>query len=461
MDVVYSHCAGLDVHKKTVVACRVIPDARGRPQKEVRTFGTMTGELLQLSDWLTEGGVTHVAMESTGVYWKPVYNLLEESFTLLLVNAAHIKQVPGRKSDVKDSEWVADLLRHGLLKASFVPERSQRELRELTRYRTAIVRERAAEQNRLQKTLEGANIKLSAVATDLMGVSARQMLAALCAGGRDVTALAQLAKGRLREKIPQLEQALVGDFRAHQRFLVAQQLAHIDYLEGLIDQTSSEIARRLEPPAPPPGGEEPPAKREEPLPVAVEVAARRQALHQQRGIAAVAQALESGQLGFAAAVALLVTITGIQRRTAEVIVSEIGTDMGRFPSASHLSSWAGLVPGLNVSAGKRQGNKIRRGSPWLRSALVEAAHGASRSKETYLSAQYHRLAARRGRKKAIVAVAHSILVIAYHVLKDGQPYQELGAQYFEARDKEALQRRYVRRLEQLGCRVTVEPAVAA
>jgi transposase len=294
-----------------------------------------------------------------------------------------------------------------------------------------------------------------------MGVSARQMLAALCAGGSEVAVMAQLAKGRLREKIPQLEQALVGDFRAHQRFLVAQQLAHIDYLEGLIDQTSQEIARRLDPPEPPPGGAAPPPNREEPLPVALEVAARREALHQQRAIAAVEQEWERGQLGFAEAVALLVTITGIQRRTAEVIVSEIGTDMGRFPSASHLSSWAGLVPGLNVSAGKRQGNKIRRGSPWLRSALVEAAHGASRSKETYLSAQYHRLAARRGRKKAIVAVAHSILVIAYHVLKDGQPYQELGAQYFEARDKEALQRRYVRRLEQLGCRVTVEPAVAA
>lgn len=461
MDVVYARCAGLDVHKKTVVACRVVPDARGRPQKEIRTFGTMTGELLQLSDWLTEGGVTHVAMESTGGYWKPVYNLLEESFTLLLVNAAHIKQVPGRKSDVKDSEWIADLLRHGLLKASFVPARSQRELRELTRYRTAIVRERAAEQNRLQKTLEGANIKLSAVASDLMGVSARQMLSALCTGGSEAAQMAQLAKGRLREKIPQLEQALVGDFRAHQRFLVAQQLAHIDYLEGLIDQVSGEIAGRLEPLEPPPSGAAPPSGGAEPLPLEVERAARREALHQQRALAVVEQELERGQLGFAEAVTLLVTITGIQRRTAEVIVSEIGTDMSRFPSAGHLSSWAGLVPGLNVSAGKRQGNRTRRGSPWLRSALVEAANGASRSKETYLSAQYQRLAARRGRKKAIVAVAHSILVIAYHVLKDGQPYEELGDRYFEERDKDALQRRYVRRLEQLGCRVTVEPALAA
>ena len=454
MDVVYSRCAGLDLHKKTVVACRVLSGSPGRPQKEIRTFGTTTAALLQLSDWLTEGGVTHVAMESTGVYWKPVYNLLEESFTLLLVNAAHIKQVPGRKSDVKDSEWIADLLRHGLLKASFVPKRFLRELRELPRYRTALVRERAAEQNRLQKTLEGANIKLSAVATDLMGVSARQMLAALCAGRTDTEQIAQLAKGRLREKIPQLEQALVGDFRAHQRFLVAQQLAHIDYLEALIDQISAAIVRRMAPP-PPPDGEA------APLPDAVEVAARREALHQQRAIAAVEQALTDNVLGFAEAVALLVTITGIQRRSAEVIVSEIGTDMSRFASAAHLSSWAALVPGLNVSAGKRQGSKSRRGSPWLRSALVEAAHGASRSKGTYLGAQYHRLAARRGRKKAIVAVAHSILVIVYHLLKDGEPYEELGEQYFEEWDKERLQRRYVRRLEQLGCRVTVEPALAA
>jgi transposase len=466
MEVLYSHCAGVDVHKKTVVVCRIIPGPDGKPIKEIRTFTTMTRDLLALSDWLTEGGVTHVAMESTGVYWKPVYNLLEGSFTLLLVNAAHIKQVPGRKSDVKDCAWIADLLRHGLLKGSFVPDRGLRELRELTRYRTALVRERAAEQNRVHKTLEGANIKLSAVATDLMGVSARQMLAALCTGRRDLEAIAQLAKGRLREKIPLLEQALEGDFQPHQRFLVTQQLAPIDYLEGLIDQVSEEVAQRLEPATPPPSGPAPAPGRDAPDGAAAlspaEGAARREALHLRLATEGLQeQEAVEGPLSFAAAVALLVTVTGISQRTAEVIVSEIGTDMSRFPSAGHLCSWAGLVPGLNVSAGKRHGNKTRRGSPWLRSALVEAAHGASRSKGTYLSAQYHRLAARRGRKKAIVAVAHTILACAYHLLKNRTTYEELGDAYFDERDKEAIQRRLVRRLEEIGYTVTVELAQAA
>lgn len=465
MEVLYSRCAGVDVHKKTVVVCRIIPGPDGQPLKEIRTFTTMTRDLLVLSDWLTAGGVTHVAMESTGVYWKPVYNLLEGTFTLLLVNAAHIKQVPGRKSDVKDCAWIADLLRHGLLRASFVPDRGLRELRELTRYRTALVRERAAEQNRVHKTLEGANIKLAAVATDLMGVSARQMLAALCTGRRDCEAIAQLAKGRLREKIPLLEQALEGDFQPHQRFLVAQQLAHIDYLEALIDAVSAEIGQRLEPAPPPPddspldpSGTAPDAN----AAGAAELAARREALHLQRTIEGLQQREASGEpLSFVAAVALLVTVTGISQRTAEVIVSEIGTDMSRFPSAGHLCSWAGLVPGLNVSAGKRQGNKTRRGSPWLRSALVESAHGASRSKGTYLAAQYHRLAARRGKKKAIVAVAHTILAIAYHLLKNRTTYEELGDAYFDERDKAVIQRRLVRRLEELGYTVTAELAQAA
>jgi transposase len=450
MDVVYSHCAGLDVHKKTVVACRVTPGPKGKPAKEIRTFTTMTCDLLALSDWLAQGGVTHVAMESTGVYWKPLYNLLEGSFTLLLVNAAHIKQVPGRKSDVRDCEWIADLLRHGLLKPSFVPDRFQRELRELTRYRTALVRERAAEQNRLQKTLEGANIKLAGVASDLLGVSARQMLAALCAGQTDAAAMAQLAKGRLREKIPQLERALVGDFQPHQRFLVAQQLAHIDYLEELVTQISGEVAQRVGPPAAPPAGADPPAPEraaggEEPPP----------------GEAWPPPGREERRHRYAAAVQQLQTIPGVGPRIAEVVVTEIGTDMDRFPSAGHLASWAGLVPGLNVSAGKRQSNRTRKGSPWLRSALVEAAHAASHTKETYLAAQYHRLAARRGKKKAIVAVAHTILGIAYHLLKNGTVHEELGDRYYDERDREALQRKYVRRLEELGCKVSVELALAA
>jgi transposase len=466
MEVLYPRCAGIDVHKKTVVVCRIIVGPDGKPLKEIRTFTTMTRDLLALLDWLTEGGVTHVAMESTGVYWKPVYNLLEGSFTLLLVNAAHIKQVPGRKSDVKDCAWIADLLRHGLLKASFVPDRYLRELRELTRYRTALVRERAAEQNRVHKTLEGANIKLAAVASDLMGVSARQMLAELCAGRSDTEAIAQLAKGRLLEKIPLLEQALEGDFQPHQRFLVARQLAHIDYLEGLVDQVSEEIVQRLEPPAPPPSDPAPALEGEAPGEAAALVAAeleeRRAVLHLQLAAEGLQeQEAVAGPLSFTAAVALLVTITGVSQRTAEVIVSEIGTDMSRFPSAGHLCSWAGLVPGLNVSAGKRHGNKTRRGSPWLRSALVESAHGASRSKETYLAAQYQRLAARRGKKKATVAVAHTILAIAYHLLKNQTTYEELGDAYFDERDKEVLQRRLVRRLEDLGYTVTAELAQAA
>ena len=349
MDVLYARCAGVDVHKKTVVVCRIIPGPEGKPVKEIRTFTTMTRDLLALSDWLTEGGVTHVAMESTGVYWKPLYNLLEGLFPLLLVNAAHIKQVPGRKSDVKDCAWIADLLRHGLLRASFVPDRGLRELRELTRYRTALVRERAAEQNRVHKTLEGANIKLAAVATDLMGVSSRQMLSALGTGRRDIAAIAQLAKGRLREKIPLLEQALEGDFQPHQRFLIAHQLAHIDYLEALIDEVSVEIAQRLEPAPPPPAdpsldprGTTSGAD----AALAAELAARREALHLQRAVEGLEQRQASNApLSFVAAVALLVPITGGSQRTAEIIVSEIGTDMSRFPSAGHLCSWAGLVPG--------------------------------------------------------------------------------------------------------------------
>jgi transposase len=424
MDVIYSRCSGLDVHKKSVTACRIVPGPDGKPHKEIQTFGTMTADLLRLSDWLVQGEVTHVAMESTGVYWKPVYNLLEGSFELLVVNAQHIKAVPGRKSDVKDCEWIADLLRHGLLRASFVPERAQRELRELTRYRTTLVRERAAESNRLQKTLEGANIKLSGVASDILGVSARQMLAELVAGRTDPAALAQLARGRMREKIPLLERALQGQFGAHQQFLVARQLTHIDELEALIAEVSAEIGRRLAA-----------------LPVPAEG--------------------EASPLPFATAVTLLDTIPGVEQRTAETIVAEIGTDMRRFPSAGHLASWAGLVPGLQTSAGRRKSSKTRKGSPWLRATLVEAAHGAGRTKATYLGAQYRRFAGRRGKKKAAVAVAHTILVIAYHLLKEQTVYQDLGSNYYDERDRTVVERRLVQRLERLGNKVTLERPLAA
>ncbi|HVE74838.1 MAG TPA: IS110 family transposase [Mycobacteriales bacterium] len=406
MEVVYPRCCGLDIHKKLVVACLITPGDDGAPRKEVRSFGTMTDDLLALGDWLVDAGCTHVAMESTGVYWRPLYNLLEESFTLLLVNAQHIKAVPGRKTDVRDCEWIADLLRHGLLRASFVPDRAQRELRDLTRYRTALVQERSAEVNRLQKTLEGANIKLAAVATDVLGKSGRQILERLVGGATDAAALAQVAKGRLRQKLPQLERALVGRFGAHQRFLVARQLAHIDDLDETIAQVSAEIAERLG--------------------------------------------------SFEAELARLDEIPGVGRWTAEVIVAELGTDMGRFPTDRHAASWAALCPGNHESAGKRQSGKTRKGNRYLRAALTEAAQAAGRTKDTYLAAQYRRLAARRGKKRAALAVGHTILIIAYHLLRDQTPYQDLGGDYFERRDQRALEHRLVQRLEALGNTVTIE-----
>jgi transposase len=400
----------LDVHKRTIAACLIVPGMGSVPQKEIRTFGTMTEDLLELTDWLAAAGCTHVAMESTGVYWKPIYNLLEATFTPLLVNARHIKTVPGRKTDLKDCEWIADLLRHGLLRGSFVPERPQRELRELGRYRTTLVQERSAEVSRLQKTLEGANIKLASVATDIMGKSGRQMLRALIEGSTDTSAMAQLAVGKLRAKIPQLERALRGCSGAHQRFLIAQQLAHIDFLEETIEQLSAEIAERMRP---------------------------------------LEEALER-----------LETIPGVGRRTAEAILVEIGADMSRFPTAGQLASWAGMCPGNNQSGGKRRGGKTSKGDPWLRAALVEAAHAAGRRRNTYLSAQYRRLASRRGNKRAAVAVGHTILVIAYHLLERSCDYEELGGDYFDKRDRQFVERRLVRRLEGLGYKVSLDPVAA-
>ena len=410
MDIVYERCCGLDIHKQLVVACLLTPGAGAEPVKEVRSFGAMTADLLALADWLAGAGCTHVAMESTGVYWKPLYNLLEDQFTLLLVNPKHFRAVPGRKTDVRDAEWLADLLRHGLLRGSYVPARPERELRELTRYRTALVHERSDEINRVHKTLEGANIKLSSVASDLMGKSGRAMLAALAAGTTDAGELATLAKDKLRKKRPELERALAGRMGAHQRFLLQQQLGHIAFLEQTIAQVSSEIEERLRP--------------------------------------------------FEGELERLQTVPGIGRRVAEIVVAEIGTDLSRFATAGHLASWAGMCPGQNESAGKRKSGRTRKGSPWLRSALIEAAHGAARTKDTYLGAQARRLKPRLGWKKTMVAVGHSILVRAYYLLQRGTTYEELGADYFVERDREHLQRRHIRALERLGYRVTLEPEAA-
>jgi transposase len=411
MEPMYERCCGLDVHKKSIAACLIVPGPDGKPQQQVRTFSTMTEDILRLGDWLSEAGCRHVAMESTGVYWKPIFNLLEANFELLLVNAQHLKAVPGRKTDVKDAEWIAQLLQHGLLKASFVPDRPQRELRELTRYRTSLVRERTAEVNRLQKVLEGANIKLASVASDITGVSARQMLQALIEGTSAVSEMAQMARGKMREKIPQLEKALKGHLGAHQRFMLLEQLAHIDFLDEAIGRVSQEIEERMRP--------------------------------------------------FHEAVERLDTIPGVNQRIAQILVAEIGVDMSRFPTAKHLASWAGMSPGNDESAGKRHSGKTRKGLRWLRTALVEAANAVTHCKEGYLVAHYRRLVARRGYKKAIVAVAHTILVIAYHILSRHTVYQDLGTDYFDQRDRQALQRRLVRRLEGLGHKVTLEPLPAA
>jgi transposase len=379
-------------------------------------------------------------------YWRPVHNILEGNLTVLVVNAPHIKALPGRKTDLKDGEWIADLLRHGLVRGSFVPDRAQRDLRELTRYRTALVRERTAETNRLHKTLESGNIKLGAVVSDLRGQSARAMLTALARGTTDAQALAQWARAKLRAKIPQLEEALTGRVRAHHRFLVAAHLAHIDHLDETVEVISAEIMARFSAPT------ESPA----PVPSSIQLTeTQRQAIAQRaseeigRRLPSLAQALDQLQ-----------TIPGVGQRTAEVLIAELGVDMSRFPTAQHAAAWAGMCPGNHESAGKRLRGTTRQGSPWLRSVLVEAAQAAARSKDNDLAAQFHRLVPRLGKKKAIVAVAHSILIIAYHLLKKGTSYSDLGAHYFDQRERDQVRRRLVPRLEHLGYQVNLEPLPA-
>jgi transposase len=411
MDTLFPRCAGIDVHKANVVVCVRLADRPGKVFEEIRTFATMTRDLLALSDWLAEHGVTHVAMESTGVYWKPVFNILEGRFQVLLVNAEHIKQVPGRKTDVKDCAWIAQLLQHGLLKASFVPPAPIRELRDLTRQRTQLVAEKASAANRIQKVLEDANIKLASVATDVLGTSGRAMLEALIAGVTDPEQLADLARMRLRAKIPELRLALHGRVTEHHRFLLRMHLDHIHHLEELIGRLGVRIEEVMVP--------------------------------------------------FAEAATRLATIPGVSQRVAETVIAEIGPRMEQFPTAGHLASWAGMSPGNNESAGKRRSGHTTYGNRWLRQMLVQAAWAASRTKGTYLAAQYRRLVKRRGAKRALVAVGHTLLVMIYQVLKKGTAYAELGSDFLDRLEPERLTRQLVKRLESLGHKVTLEPRPAA
>lgn len=409
LPVIYERCGGIDVHKDAVSVCIRVPGPEGKIQ-EIRTVGTMTEDLLALRDWLVSHGITHVAMESTGVYWKPVYHILEDDMEIVLVNAAHVKNVPGHKTDVKDCAWLAQLMEVGFLKGSFVPPRPFRDLRDLTRFRKQLINDRTREVNRLHKVLQDSGIKLSSVATDVMGVSGRAMIEALIGGTTDPEVLAELAKGRLRKKLPQLQKALTGKFRAHHAFMAAQILGVIEMLEATLADVSDQIGELMRP--------------------------------------------------FERTVIQLQTVPGLERKVIEDIVAEITDNMQYFPTSRHIASWAGICPGNNESAGKKKSGKTRKANRWLRAALLQAARAAVRHKGSYFGAQYRRIVVRRGDKKAIVAVAHSLLVIIYHMLRDGTTYTDLGADYFTKRNTEAAKRRSIKQLEQLGYKVILEPSDA-
>ena len=407
MDVQIERCAGLDVHKATVVATVRYPGPSTR-ESVTETFGTMAADLLALREWLEAYGVTHVALVSTGVYWKPVYYMLEDSLTLLLINMLTLKHVPGRKTDVQDSEWLAQLLECGLLKGSFVPPPPIRELRDITRYRVQQTRDRSQEVNRLQKVLEDAGVKLTSVLTDIMGASGRAMVEALVGGTTDPEALAALARGTLRKKLPELRRALVGRFRPVHAFLLEQILAKIDYLDEALDRLTAEIDRRVAP--------------------------------------------------FGPMLTALDTIPGIDRIGAISLLAETGGDMTRFPSAAHLCSWAGMCPGHDESAGKRRTGKTRKANRYLRTTLIQAGVAASHKKDSALRALYARVKSHRGHKKAVVATGHQILAIAYYVMRDGVTYRELGGDYFQRHHRERTVRRHIKQLQALGYVVTVQPA---
>lgn len=404
---IYKRCCGLDIHKKSIYACVVIKEGNKR-EKQLARFGTMTADILQLAEWLRHWEVERVGMESTGVYWKPIWNLLEEEFELELINAEHIKKVPGRKTDVKDSEWIAELLQHGLVRGSYVPVQPQRDLRELTRMRVGLCEDKTRVANRIQKVLEDANIKLAAVATDVLGASGRAMLEAMIVGEEDPEKLADLAKHILRKKIPQLQQALTGRVRGHHRFLLRQLLEEVKFLEAQIEAIDRHIGEKISP--------------------------------------------------FQWAITLLMTIPGVSEITAWVLVAEVGVLMEQFGGAGNLASWGGMCPGNWESAGKRLRGTTRSGNRWLRRALNQAAWAATRKKGSYLGARFRRLAARRGVKRALVATAHKILVIAYYLLKHQCPYSDLGETYLEQKQSVTLVRSLVRRLERLGHKVTMAPA---
>jgi transposase len=409
MQVLYSRCGGFDVHKDSVMVCLLID----RADPIIREFGVTTQELLGLRDWLTEQGIRRIAMESTGVYWKPIWNILEDGFELMLVNAQHIKQVPGRKTDVSDCQWIADLLRHGLIRASFVPPSPQRDLRELTRQRTQLIAERARVANRIQKMLEDANIKLGSVVADILGKSSRDMLAALIETPEaDPIRLAQLARSAMRPKIPQIALALKGNLRDHHRFMLKQLLDQADYLGKQI-QT---FEQRIE------------------------------------------QMMNEGDASFAKAARQLDPIPGINRRAAQTILAEIGHDMSRFASAAHLASWAGLCPGNNESAGKRRSGKTRFGNRWLKQTLVQCAWAASRTKRSYFHSMYQRLKARRGHKRAVLAIAHAQLTTIWHMLSKRSEYTDLGVVLEHQQSPQRLTKHLVHRLEQLGYKVTLNAA---
>lgn len=407
MEVLHEHCAGLDVHKRTVVACVLHSAAAGTTRRETRSFSTMLPELERLRDWLTEEGCTHAVMEATGVYWKPVYNVLESHITVSVVNPEHVKVISGRKTDVKDAAWLADLLRHGLLNDSFIPERGQRELRELTRFRTALVQDRSRAVNRLQKTLEGANIKLASVLSDVTGVSGERILEALLAGEEDPEVLVGLSHGSLRAKHEALKQALMGRLTSRLRFVVSQELAQVRSLDDQIAACDAEVAEEMRP--------------------------------------------------FEAEIERLDAIPGIARRNAENILAETGVDLSRWPTAGHFVSWCGVCPGNKASGGKRRPARTRKGNPWLKRAATEAAWAAGRSQKSYLGERFRSLSGRKGHKRAIVAVAHEIMTIVYYLLTRGTDYQDLGLNYIEERNRVSIERNALRQLKRLGYNVNLTP----